>query len=100
MAYNHEPFEQPFRTGRPYIILTNDLEEGGARHAGNVRRLLQPEDYSRPDDQLQIRPWVFPDMDDRQRRLIVEPEQQGQHDEHAEPETWDGQEENRHHARA
>ena len=36
---------------------------------------------------------VFPDMDDRQRRLIVKPEQQGQHDEHAEPETWDSQKE-------
>src|SRR5712692_11348431 len=98
MADNHEPFEQPFGTGRAHIILTNDLEEGGTCHAGNIRCLPQSQDYCWPNDQLEVRPWILPNMHDRQRRLVVEPEEQGEHDKHAEPEAWDGQEEDGHHS--
>jgi hypothetical protein len=100
MAENHKPLEQAFRTGRAHKIFTNNFEERGARHAGNVGGLSKSQNHGRPNDQLEVRPRVFPDMDDGQWRLIVKPEQQGQHDEHAEPETWDGQKENGHHTRS
>src|SRR2546430_15737288 len=54
-----------------------------------------PEHHRGADDDLEVLPGVLPDVDDHDRRLVAEPEEEGQDDQHPEPEARDGDEENR-----
>src|SRR5262249_15233448 len=68
-----------------HIILVDDLEKARRRHPGDVSALGQTEDNGRADHDLEVLPGRLPEVDDDDGRLVPEPEQQGQHDEHAEP---------------
>src|SRR6267142_557491 len=95
VAHHHEPLAEPLRTGRPYEVLADDLEQTRARHPRDVGALRQPEDHGRADDDLQVLPWILPEVNDDDRRLVAEPEQESEHDQHAEPEARDRDEQDR-----
>ena len=95
VPHDHQPLDQPFRPGRAHVVLPDDFEQAGARHPRDVRPLAEPQDHGRPDDDLEVRPRVLPEVDHRDGRFVAEPEERGQHHEHAQPEPRDRDEEDR-----
>src|SRR6266849_8295609 len=94
-----QSFAKPLGPRRPHEVFADDLQEARARHAGDVGPLRQAEDDAGPDDDLQVLPRALPEVDDHDGRLVAEPEQQREDDEHAEPEARDGDEQHRQRAR-
>jgi hypothetical protein len=79
-------------TGRS---LQDDFEQARARHAGDVGALAQAQHDGGPDDELEVRPRVLPQVHDDERGLVVEPEERGEDDQHPEPESRDCEEQDR-----
>src|SRR2546427_424675 len=81
-----EPLAQALGARRAHEVLADDLQETGTRHPGDIRALGEAQDEGGADHDLEVLPRVLPDVDDDDRRLVAEPEQQAEHDQHAEPE--------------
>src|SRR2546427_3780144 len=99
VPHHDDPLAQSLRPRRPHEVLADDLEQTGPRHPRDIGALSEPEDEGGADHDLEVLPRALPEVDDHDRRLVAEPEQRGQHDQHAEPEARDGDEEDRQRAR-
>ena len=99
MAHDDQPLSQPLGARRAHEILADHLEQARARHPRDVGALSEAEDDGGADDDLKVLPGILPQVHDHDRRLVTEPEQRGEHDQHAEPEAGDRDEEDRQRAR-
>src|SRR5262245_406353 len=79
--------------GSAHVVLADDFEQTRARHPCDVRALGEAQHDCRAQDDLKILPWILPELDNDDWRLVAEPKEQRQDGEHAEPKTRNGNEE-------
>src|SRR5262245_24910926 len=82
---DHAPLLGALGAGRAHVVFADDLEQAGARHPRDVGALGKAQDDGWPDHDLEVLPGRLPEVDDDDGCLVAEPEQERQHDEHAEP---------------
>ncbi len=99
MQADHQAFVEPLGACRPDIILAHHLEQAGAPHAGDIGGLAEAEHDRRADHQLQVGHGIGEQGRAGHRRPVAEPEQQGEHDQHAHPEARHRQEQDADEAR-
>src|SRR5438034_5953952 len=92
VAQHHVPLLGALGPGRAHVVLADDLEQTRAGHPRDVGTLGQAENDGGSDHDLEVLPWRLPEVDDDDGRLVAEPEEEGEHDEHAEPEAGNGDE--------
>src|SRR5215467_2017448 len=81
------------RTGGAHVVFADDLEQARARHACDVGPLGQAQHDGGADHDLEVLRGRLPEMHDDDGRLVAEPEEQPENDEHAQPEPRNGDEE-------
>src|SRR5216683_5392038 len=90
VAQDDTPLQHSLGAGRAHVVLVDDLEEARARHPRDVGALGQAQHDRGPDDDLEVLPGRIPGLDDDDGRLVPEPEEQREHDEHPEPKAGNG----------
>src|SRR5262244_1501301 len=90
---DHVPLLSALRAGGAHVVFADDLEQARARHACDVGALGQAQHDGRPDHDLEILPGRLPELHDEDGRLVAEPEEQPENDEHAQPEPRNSDEE-------
>src|SRR4030095_8922380 len=94
-----QPPRRALAPRRPHEVLADDFQQARAGHARDVGALGEPQHEGGTDHHLEVLPGVLPEVDDDEGRLVAEPEERGEHDEHAQPEARDGDEEDGHRPR-
>src|SRR5215471_2713153 len=90
---DHVPLLSALRAGSPHVVLADDLEQARAGHACDVGALGQAQNDGWADHDLEVLPRRLPELHDDDGRLVAEPEEQPQDDQHAQPKPRNGDEE-------
>ena len=91
MARDHELLEHALGAGGADVVLVEHFQQRGADHARDHGAVAVADRHRRPDELREIGERIDIDRRERDRRQPVEQREQGEHDQHAEPERRDRQ---------
>src|SRR5687768_7318937 len=86
VAHDDRRLAYTLRARRSDVVLAQDLEHRGPRHAHGDRRVAVPDRERGPDELRQVRDRVLPDRRERERGRPLECLQEHEDDEHPDPE--------------
>ncbi len=91
MAADDDALAHAFGARRADIVLVHHLDDGGAQHARDHRRVAVAYGQRRPDELREVGDRVLPQRGEGDRRQPIEEVQQRQDHQHAQPERGHGE---------